>query len=233
MSSDPKNILLVEDDQKTAQALKRGLMMEGYQVSLSFSGAAGLARIRTEPFDLLVLDWMLPEKSGIEVLQSVRNAGMTVPTLLLTARDTIEDRVQGLDCGADDYLVKPFAFAELLARIRSLLRRAVPVVKSGLQGGNLHLDLPSRRAWQAHQEIMLTPREFDVLVYLLQNEGQMVTRQMMAQNIWREPNRATSLDNVIDVHIGRLRKKLDGDSSEHLIRTVRGVGFLFTRSYLS
>ena len=169
---------------------------------------------------------MLPGRDGIEILKTLRARGAKPSVLLLTARDTVEDRVTGLDSGADDYLVKPFAFAELLARIRVLLRRTAQDELTRKQVDDLILDIQSRRAWRAGQEIMLTPREFDLLVYLMRYEGQVVTRQMLAQEVWREPNRATPLDNVIDVHLAHLRKKVDEGRRTKLLQTVRGVGFL-------
>jgi len=221
-------ILIVEDDAKTGHAIRRGLEMEGYLVSLSQTGDQGVLRSLSEAFDLLVLDWMLPGRSGIEVLKSVRAQGRALPVLLLTARDTIEDRVEGLDSGADDYLVKPFAFAELLARIRVLLRRTSSGPHSRRKIGNLVLDFQSRRLWRGREEIVLTPREFDLLLYMMRHEGEVVTRQMLAREVWREPNRLTPLDNVIDVHVGRLRRKLNVDPCHQVIHTVRGVGFIMS-----
>jgi two-component system copper resistance phosphate regulon response regulator CusR len=169
---------------------------------------------------------MLPGRDGIEILRTLRTRGAKPPVLLLTARDAVEDRVLGLDSGADDYLVKPFAFAELLARMRALLRRAGKDEVLRKQAGDLVLDLQSRRARRAGQEIELTPREFDLLACLMRYEGQVVTRQMLAREVWREINRATPLDNVIDVHLAHLRKKVDEGRPARLIQTVRGVGFM-------
>lgn len=219
-------ILVIEDDAKTAQAVRRGLEAEGYEVAVAKTGVEGFCQLNSEAFDLVVLDWMLPGHDGIEILKAIRNRSTKPPVLLLTARDTIEDRVVGLDSGADDYLVKPFAFAELLARIRALLRRIAPDEVLRKQIGDLVLDIQTRRVWRAGQEIVLTLREFDLLVYLMRYEGQVVTRQMLAQDVWREPNRATPLDNVIDVHLAHLRKKIDESQRAKLIQTVRGVGFM-------
>ena len=218
-------ILIVEDDAKTAQAIRRGLTAEGYEASVARTGGEGFLQLHAKAFDLVVLDWMLPGRDGIEILKALRSRGAKPPVILLTARDAVEDRVTGLDSGADDYLVKPFAFAELLARIRALLRRTAP--EDGLlkQVGDLTIDIQSRRVWREEQEIVLTPREFDLLVYLVRYEGQVVTRQMLAHDVWREPNRATPLDNVIDVHLAHLRKKVDEGRPTKLIHTVRGVGF--------
>jgi len=219
-------ILIIEDDTKTAQAIRRGLETEGYQAMVSRTGEEGFLQLNTESFDLVVLDWMLPGRDGIDIIKALRARGSIPPVLLLTARDAVEDRVTGLDSGADDYLVKPFAFAELLARIRSLLRRAPRTEVLRRQVSDLVVDLQSRRASRAGQEIVLTPREFDLLVYLLRFEGQVVTRQMLAQEVWREPNRATPLDNVVDVHVANLRKKVDEGQRGRLIQTIRGVGFM-------
>ncbi|HBJ85953.1 MAG TPA: DNA-binding response regulator [Verrucomicrobiales bacterium] len=217
--------MVIEDDAKTAQAVRRGLEAEGYDAAVAMTGEGGFFRLNSEAFDLVVLDWMLPGRDGIEILKMMRARSTKPPVLLLTARDAVEDRVMGLDSGADDYLVKPFAFAELLARIRALLRRTAQDEVLRKQVGDLVLDIQSRRVWRAGQEIILTPREFDLLVYLMRYEGQVVTRQMLAQEVWREPNRATPLDNVIDVHLAHLRKKLDEGQRTKLIQTVRGVGF--------
>lgn len=219
-------ILVIEDDAKTAQAIRRGLAAEGYDTVPAKTGDEGWSCLTSEAFDLVVLDWMLPGRDGIEILKALRSRSTKPPVLLLTARDAVEDRVLGLDSGADDYLVKPFAFAELLARMRVLLRRTGPDELLRRQVGDLVLDLQSRRAWRAGQEIELTPREFDLLVYLMRYEGQVVTRQMLAQEVWREPNRATTLDNVIDVHLAHLRKKVDEGCRSKFVQTVRGVGFM-------
>lgn len=218
-------ILVIEDDGKTAQAVRRGLEAEGYDAAVARTGEEGFFQLNAEAFDLVVLDWMLPGRDGIAILKALRARSAKPPVLLLTARDTVEDRVTGLDSGADDYLVKPFAFAELLARIRALMRRTARDEVLRRQVGDLVLDIQSRRVWRAGQEIVLTPREFDLLVYLMRYEGQVVTRQMLAQEVWREPNRATPLDNVIDVHLAHLRRKVDEGRRAKLIQTARGVGF--------
>ncbi len=219
-------ILVIEDDAKTAQALRNGLNHEGYDTVVAGTGEEGFSLLKAEPFDLVILDWMLPGRDGLDILRNLRARGTRTPVLLLTARDAVEDRVLGLDAGADDYLVKPFAFAELLARLRALGRRTAPDEVLRKQTGDLVVDIHSRRAWRAGQEIILTPREFDLLVYLMRYEGQVVTRRMLAREVWREPNRATPLDNVIDVHVAHLRKKVDEGQRVRLIHTVRGVGFV-------
>src|SRR5215831_17990273 len=169
---------------------------------------------------------MLPGRDGLQVLSTLRKRGLVAPVLILTARDAIEDRVQGLDAGADDYLVKPFAFPELSARIRALLRRGRTEQQSSLRASDLELDTSNRRVTRAGREIELTVREFELLEYLLQNLGRVVSREMLARDVWKEPDRATPLDNVIDVHIARLRRKVDDAHGAKLIQTVRGVGFI-------
>jgi len=218
-------VLIVEDNEKTAGALKIGLQSEGFDVTTTTTGEEGFFLINSKPFDLVVLDWMLPGRDGIEILKAVRAQERKLPVLLLTARDTVEDRVHGLESGADDYLVKPFAFAELVARIRSLLRRAAPGDSLRKRIGDLRVDLEARRVWRDDKPIELTPREFDLLAYLLRQPGQVVTREMLAKDVWRETNRASPLDNVIDVHVGHLRRKIDDGYARKLIHTVRGVGF--------
>jgi len=221
-------ILIVEDDAKTAQAICAGLQNEGYESITTPSGAEGLTLLGAEAFDAVVLDWMLPGRDGIELVQALRARGNRTPVLLLTARDAIEDRVLGLDSGADDYLVKPFAFAELLARLRVLLRRVGERDSSQFQVGDLVLDLERRRAQRGSRVIALSPREFDLLAYLARHQGQTVSRQMLARDVWHEPRRVTPLDNVIDVHIAHLRRKIDDGQPVKLLHTVRGVGFTLT-----
>ncbi len=219
-------ILVIEDHPKTADALRNGLRGDGFETVVTATGDEGFALLNAEPFDLVVLDWMLPGRDGLDILTALRARGSKTPVLLLTARDAVEDRVLGLDHGADDYLVKPFAFAELLARVRALLRRAGEAEPLRRQVGNLAVDLETRRVTRGTQEILLTPREFDLLAYLMRHHGQTVTRQMLAKDVWREPHRATPLDNVIDVHVAHLRRKIDEGQRLTLIHTVRGVGFV-------
>src|SRR5213595_4346297 len=190
------------------------------------TGEEGFFLLGRESFGFVILDWMLPGRDGIEVLRALRARGSKTPVLLLTARDAVEDRVLGLDAGADDYLVKPFAFAELLARIRALLRRVDSGSPLRQQIGDLTLDMQTRRVARGAREIVLTPREFDLLTFLAQHHDQTVTRQMIAREVWREPHRATPLDNVIDVHLAHLRRKIDEGRRVKLIHTVRGVGFV-------
>ncbi len=220
------HILVVEDEAKVAAALKEGLEAEHYEVVVSATGEDGFFRVNAETFDLIVLDLMLPGRDGIEILSTLRRRGLGTPVLILTARDAVEDRVLGLDSGADDYLVKPFAFPELLARIRALVRRGRPDQTLRLKAADLEMDLINRRVTRGSRPIELTSREFDLLEYLLRHHQQLVSREMLARDVWKEPSRATPLDNVIDVHIARLRKKVDQDAPTKLIHTVRGVGFV-------
>jgi DNA-binding response OmpR family regulator len=219
-------ILVVEDETKVAQALKEGLEAEHYEVVIAKTGEEGFFYANAEAFDLVVLDLMLPGRDGIEVLTTLRKRGLQIPVLILTARDAIEDRVLGLDSGADDYLVKPFAFPELLARIRALLRRGRTDQVLRLKAGDLEMDLVTRKVLRGHRVLNLTAREFELLEYLLRHQNQLVSREMLTRDVWKEPSRATPLDNVIDVHIARLRKKVDQDFETKLIHTVRGVGFI-------
>lgn len=219
-------ILLIEDDLKTARAVIAGLKSEGFDTALAKTGEEGFYLLSAHAFNGVILDWMLPGHTGIEILKTLRTRGDRTPVLLLTARDAVEDRVMGLNTGADDYLVKPFAFAELLARLRALLRRSGHEQLSGKQVADLNVDLQTRRVTRAKNEVELTPREFDLLAYLVSQHEQIVTREMLAREIWREENRATPLDNVIDVHIAHLRRKIDAGFARKLIHTVRGVGFV-------
>jgi DNA-binding response OmpR family regulator len=220
-------VLVIEDDAKVAGALKTGLTAELYSVSVARTGEDGYFLATTEAYDAILLDLGLPGRGGLEILASLRRQGLTLPVLVLTARDTVDDRVRGLDSGADDYLVKPFAFAELLARLRAMLRRGRPEGAACLRLADLELDPVERSVKRAGVPVELTGREFDLLRFLLRHQGQVVTREMLASEVWKEPTRGTPLDNVIDVHIGRLRRKIERESSPRLLHTIRGVGFLF------
>lgn len=219
-------VLVIEDDPKVAAAVKAGLQGEGYEAVVSATGEDGYFRATTEPFDAILLDLGLPGRSGLEILEGLREQGLRVPVLVLTARDAVDDRVKGLDAGADDYLVKPFAFAELVARVRALLRRGRPEEALRLRLADLELDPITRSATRGAVPIELTTREFELLDYLLRHQGHVVSREMLARDVWKQPDRGTPLDNVIDVHITRLRKKVDQGSGARLIHTLRGVGFL-------
>jgi DNA-binding response OmpR family regulator len=219
------HILVVEDEEKVARALQEGLAAEGYQVTVAPTGEDGFFRASAERFDLVVLDLMLPGRDGLQILATMRERGLETPVLVLTARDAVQDRVLGLDAGADDYLVKPFAFPELLARMRALLRRGRSDQVLRLKVADLEMDLVTRKVMRGATTLDLTTREFELLEYLLRHHRQLVSREMLAREVWKETARATPIDNVIDVHIGRLRKKVDANGSR-LIHTVRGVGFV-------
>ena len=216
-------ILVVEDQKKLLQSLRHGLEEEGYEVVGAATGEDGYFLATTEPFDVVILDVMLPGRDGFEVLRSLRANGFTKPVLILTARDAIEDRVQGLDSGADDYLVKPFAFAELLARLRALLRRDVGARELILRVDDLEMDLLGRRAVRAGVELDLTRREFELLEYLVRHKNAAVTRDMIARDVWKESGAFPT--NTIDVYINLLRKKVERPELRPLIHTVRGVGY--------
>jgi len=218
-------ILVVEDERKIAEALKKGLEAEGYVVTIALSGEDGFFCFTTEQYDLMLLDLMLPGRDGIEILRSIRKKNIVTPILLLTGRDTVEDRVLGLDSGADDYLVKPFAFPELLARIRLLLRRGQHETQHLLKIADLEINLLTHQASRASQLLDLTVKEFELLEYLIRHQGYVISREMLAQDVWLTRERSTPLDNVIDVSIARLRRKVDGPFELKLIKTIRGVGF--------
>ncbi len=218
-------ILVIEDEPKVARALEEGLVQEQYDVVVAATGEEGFYRLNAEVFDLVVLDLMLPGRDGIEILRTMRQRGLRTPILILTARDAVEDRVLGLDTGADDYLVKPFAFAELLARIRALLRRGRPEEVLRLKLADLHMDLVTRKVTRGGRTIELTAREFEILECLLRHRGHVVSRETLAREVWGNVSRATPIDNVIDVHMTRLRRKLDGGHATRLLHTIRGVGF--------
>jgi DNA-binding response OmpR family regulator len=211
---------------KVANALREGLEGEKFEVIVERTGEGAFFRVNTESFDVILLDLTLPGRDGLEILQALRQRGVKTPVLVLTARDSLQDRVTGLDAGADDYLIKPFAFAELLARIRALVRRGRVAEAPRLSVGDLEMDLVTRKVTRNAQPVELTVREFELLEYLLRYHGQVVSRETLARDVWKETARTTPLDNVIDVHIARLRRKVDADQSIKLIHTVRGVGFM-------
>ena len=222
----PTRILVVEDEQKVANALREGLVGEGYDVAVEHTGEGALFRLHTETFGVILLDLMLPGRDGLQILRTLRQRGDKTPVLVLTARDTLEDRVTGLDSGADDYLVKPFAFEEVLARLRALLRRGRVAEPLRLRVGDLEVDIVTRKVTRGGRLVELTVREFELIEYLLRHQGETVSRGTLARDVWKETARSTSLDNVIDVHIARLRRKVDLDQPVKLIHTVRGVGFM-------
>ncbi len=219
-------VLVVEDEQKVADALREGLEDERYEVVVERTGEGAFFRVNTERFDVILLDLGLPGRDGLEILKALRNRGLETPVLAVTARDSLEDRIIGLDSGADDYIVKPFAFAELLARIRALVRRGRTSEAPRLVVGDLEMDLVTRKVARGGRAVELTVREFELLEYLLRHHDQVVPRETLARDVWKETARTTPLDNVIDVHIARLRRKVDLDQPIKLIHTVRGVGFV-------
>jgi two-component system, OmpR family, copper resistance phosphate regulon response regulator CusR len=222
------DILIIEDEPKLGKALSEGLKAEGYEVTLTRSGEDGFFKANEHFFDLILLDVMLPGRNGIDILKTLRKQQVQTPVLIITARDALEDRVVGLDAGADDYLIKPFAFLELSARIRAVFRRGKPESPVLLKSDTLEMNLITREVSREGKRIELTMREFEILEYLLRNAGHVVLRAMLARDIWRETSRAIHLDNIIDVHIARLRRKMDDQFDHKLIRTVRGVGFVLS-----
>jgi two-component system copper resistance phosphate regulon response regulator CusR len=219
-------ILIIEDETKVANALRAGLEAEHYEVTVATTGEEGFFLANQASFDLLLLDLMLPRRDGIDVLATLRKRGIQTPIFVLTAKDTVEDRVIGLDQGADDYLTKPFAFAELLARIRALLRRGRMDQILKLQHEDLEMDLVTHKVSRGGKSIDLTAKEFEILEYLLRHSGTVVSREMFARDVWHASARATPLDNVIDVTIARLRRKIDEPNEKRLLQTVRGVGYM-------
>jgi len=217
-------ILEVEDEEKVGRFLSRGLKEESFSVDIAKDGEEGLFLARTNPYDLIVLDVLLPKKDGFQVLRELRAAGWRGRVLMLTARDSVADRVHGLDLGADDYLVKPFAFAEFLARVRALLRRDALESSRFLQVADVVLNFKTRSVTRAGKEITLTPKEFGVLDHLMRHEGEVVTRTDLAEHVWDE--NFDSFSNVIDVTVYHLREKIDRDFEPPLIHTLRGVGYI-------
>src|SRR5262245_46235721 len=216
-------VLLVEDERKVLHSLERALQAEGYEVAAAATGDEGHRLALSQPFDCIVLDLMLPGRDGLQILADLRAAGKSVPVLVLTARDAVTDRVTGLDAGADDYQVKPFAVAEFLARVRALLRRGPPERETVLRSDDVEMDLLARRVTRGGEEVPLTQREFEVLEYLLRHRGRAVTREMLGRDVWREPDHA--LTNVIDAYISLLRRKLERPGQGPLLHTIRGVGY--------
>lgn len=216
-------ILVIEDEKKIASFIKRGLKEEGHMVDVAYDGEEGYQMSGENDYDLILLDIMLPKQDGISLCRQLRDDGVTTPVLMLTAKDSVQDKVTGLDSGADDYLTKPFAFEELLARIRALMRKRSPQVTK-LQVGDLVLDLISHRVTRAEKEILLTMKEYSLLEYLMRNAGTVVTRTMITEHVW-DIDFDTST-NVIDVYINYLRNKIDSGQQKKLIHTVRGRGYL-------
>lgn len=219
------NLLLVEDDVLLGKSVRRGLSDAGHECHWVTEGEEAICRASTERYDVIVLDLMLPDVSGLEVLRRLRARGNETPVLVLTALGSVDERVSGLQAGADDYLVKPFAFAELAARLEALARRAGKTTRTELRGGPIVLDLRTRRAMRDGKEIDLTPTEFSLLEFLMRNANQTVTRRMLCEHLWEADWEGVT--NVIEVHINRLRVKIDRGFDERLIHTVRGIGYAF------
>jgi len=216
-------ILIIEDQKRLQSSLRRGLEDEGYEVLSALSGEEGFYLAATKPCDAVILDLMLPKRDGLSVLKDLRAHHFNRPVLILTARDSVEDRVAGLDAGADDYLIKPFAFAELVARLRVMLRRNISEREVLLQADNLELDLVTRRVVRGGRVVELSQREFELLEYLLRFRNMNVTRDMIGRDVWKSPDGVWT--NVIDVCINSLRKKVEESGQRKLIHTVRGVGY--------
>lgn len=224
MTAAHRRILVIEDDAETAEQIVALLGTRGYQVDLAVDGEDGLRLAQCTPYAVITVDRMLPEIDGLTLIRRLRDAGVATPALIVSALGEVDDRVRGLRAGGDDYLVKPFAFAELLARVEALARRSTAVVMATLlRVGDLELDLVSRTVKRGEREIELLPREFQVLEYLVRNAGQVVPRAMLLQHVWDLHSDPTT--NIIDVYVGRVRRKVDGDYPYPLIHTIRGVGF--------
>jgi DNA-binding response OmpR family regulator len=217
-------ILLVEDERKVASFIKRGLEEEYYTVDVSDNGNEGSRLSLSEEYDLIILDIMLPFKDGITILKEIRNEKLSVPVLLLTAKDSVNDKVQGLDLGADDYLAKPFAFEELLARVRALLRRSTVEKSIVLKAGDLSLDTQTHKATVSGKELQLTPKEYSILEYLLRNKNRIVSKTLLSQHVY--DYHFDSETNVIEVFINKIRKKIDCENNQSIIKTIRGVGYV-------
>jgi DNA-binding response OmpR family regulator len=219
-------VLIVEDDRKLSSALVSGVEAAGYEVIAATSGEEGFYLAHQHQPNLLILDLTLPHRNGLDILRQIRKEGLDLRVLILTSHNTVEDRVEGLKTGADDYLGKPFSFPELIARIDALLRRYLPISeRAGISIGDLAIDPRARTALRSGTPLDLTSREFDLLLYLAENRGRTVSREMLAKDVWRETSRFTPIDNVIDVQVARLRRKVDDPYPIKLLQTVRGMGY--------
>ena len=216
-------ILVVEDSRRLAGIIRRGLQEDAYTVDNSYDGEEAQYMAETTPFDLIILDIMLPKKDGVTVCRELRAKNVTTPILMLTAKDTTEDKVVGLDSGADDYLVKPFAFTELLARVRALMRREALPKTPKLQVGDLAMDVQTREVWRGERKIDLTAKEYAILEYFMRRPNVVVTRTMLGDNVW--DYEFDGISNIIDVYVRRIRRKIDQDGQGSLIQTLRGAGY--------
>lgn len=219
-----EKILVVEDEKKVASFIKRGLEEEEFSVDVANDGEEGLYFAETNTYDMILMDLMLPKMDGLSAIKALRDKGIATPVLCLTAKDTVEDIVSGLDSGSDDYLTKPFAFAELLARVRALLRRGAQDRGAEMTFADLRLDPVSHKVWRSNKEIDLTAKEYSLLEYFMRNPNQVLTRTMIAEQVWDYT--FDSFTNIIDVYVNYLRKKVDRDFDKKLIHTVRGVGYI-------
>ena len=217
-------ILVVEDEKKVANFIKRGLEGESFDVEMASNGEDGLAMAKSNHYDLILLDIMLPKKDGLSVIKELRDNEINYPILCLTAKDSVEDIIAGLDIGSDDYLTKPFAFAELLARVKALVRRSAKDRGAEIFFADLRLDPVTHKVWRAEKEIDLTAKEYGLLEYFMRNPNQVLTRNMIAEHVWDYT--FDSFTNIIDVYVNYLRKKVDKDFSKKLIHTIRGVGYV-------
>jgi len=217
-------ILLIEDDKEVAHFVKKGLKENSYAVDIATDGEEGFCLALHERYDIIILDIMLPSKDGYEIIKDLREKGITTPVIFLTAKDSTQDIVKGLDLGGDDYVVKPFSFAELLARIRALLRRGTEQKGSQLKVADLRVDLLKREVYRGNTKIELTPKEFALLEYMMRNAGLVLTRTMISEGVW--DYNFDTFTNIVDVHINHLRKKIDKDFHPKLIHTIRGVGYV-------
>lgn len=217
-------ILIVEDEKKVASFIKRGLEDDGYEIIVSHDGADGLKKALNGDFNLIILDNMLPKKDGVTVARELREAGNQVPVLMLTAKDTTDDIVTGLDAGSDDYLTKPFAFAELQARVRALIRRGEQDRGAEIRFADLRMDPVNHKVWRGQTEIVLTAKEYSLLAFMVRNANTVLSRANIADNVWEYP--FETFTNIIDVYINYLRKKVDGKFPTKLIHTVRGQGYI-------
>ncbi|SHI96995.1 two component transcriptional regulator, winged helix family [Malonomonas rubra DSM 5091] len=221
-------ILVVEDEKKVASFIKRGLEEEEFAVDVAYDGEEGVYMAENNTYDLILMDVMLPKKDGLSAIREIREKNIPVPILCLTAKDTVDDIVSGLDIGSDDYLTKPFAFAELVARVRALIRRGSQDRGAELYFADLRLDPVGHKVWRSSKEIDLTAKEYALLEYFMRNPNQVLTRTMIAEHVWDYT--FDSFTNIIDVYVNYLRKKIDRDFDKKLIHTVRGVGYVLKES---